>query len=353
MAWIAAATIGSAAIGGYSANQSRKAQDKATAASQQGFNQYKPYVDANLAGSQSALDGVIGQGAYTGQTYAGPNDFQTGTANTMGTYGANMMNAGNNMMGDNSGFGANSRGLYDQFQGMGEDARADRLGIANSYAANNSGALVDSAMRDDRRNLQENTLTGIDLAASGSGNMNSSRAGVAEAVANRGYDDRRADVTMGIQDRLVDRSLNQQSQQFADRGTALNAARDANSGIGNAYEVGMNTLGEGANFGMNAGNSLQGYSQAGMDDQRRRFEEQRDFELAQRKGYQSGVLGKSPNSPSVNATTASPVAGALTGAMTGFGFMKEYGDRFQTPQPQVAAQPTISDRPRMRPGGFA
>ena len=413
MAWIAAATIGSAALGAYGANQSRKSQDKATAASQQGFNQYKPYVDANLAGSQSALDNVIGQGAYTGQTYAGPNDFQTGTANTMGGYGMDMQGSGFGMMGDNSGFGANSNSMYNQFQGMSEDAKNDRLGTAMDYASANSGSLVDSAMRDDRRNLQENTLTGIDLAASGSGNMNSSRAGVAEAVANRGYDDRRADVTsdinqqlmdqsldqqnqqfkdqvmanngvsnaysqginsmgtmgeavanrgyddrradvtMGIQDRLVDRSLNQQSQQFADRGTALNAARDANSGIGNAYEVGMNTLGEGANFGMNAGNSLQGYSQAGMDDQRRRFEEQRDFELAQRKGYQSGVLGKSPNSPSVNATTASPVAGALTGAMTGFGFMKEYGDRFQTPQPQVAAQPTISDRPRMRPGGFA
>jgi hypothetical protein len=324
MAWIAAATIGSAALGAYGANQSRKSQDKATAASQQGFNQYKPYVDANLAGSQSALDGVIGQGAYTGQTYAGPNDFQTGTANTMGTYGANMMNAGNNMMGDNSGFGANSRGLYDQFQGMGEDARADRLGIANSYAANNSGALVDSAMRDDRRNLQENTLTGIDLAASGSGNMNSSRAGVAEAVANRGYEDRRADVTMDIQDRLVDRSLNSQARQFADQGTALTSAMNANSGISDAYKTGMNTLGEGANFGMNAGNSLQGYNQAGLNDARRRFEEERDFELNTRKGYQSGVLGQSPDSKAINATTASPIAGALSGGMAGFGFMKEH-----------------------------
>ena len=350
MAWIAAATIGSAALGAYGANQSRKSQDKATAASQQGFNQYKPYVDANLAGSQSALDGVIGQGAYTGQTYAGPNDFQTGTANTMGTYGANMMNAGNNMMGDNSGFGANSRGLYDQFQGMGEDARADRLGIANSYAANNSGALVDSAMRDDRRNLQENTLTGIDLAASGSGNMNSSRAGVAEAVANRGYDDRRADVTMGIQDRLIDRSLDSQARQFADQGNALNQAGVANQGISDAYKTGMNTMGEGANFGMNAGNSLQGYNQAGLDDARRRFEEDRDFELQKRTGYQSGMLGKSPNSSqNVTANTMNPYAAGVGGAMQGFGYAKQYMD--SRPQPSVA--PQYSPRPRMRPFGRA
>jgi len=352
MAWIAAATIGSAAIGGYSANQSRKAQDKATAASQQGFNQYKPYVDANLAGSNMALEGVIDKGAYTGDTYAGPNDFQTGTANTMGTYGTNMMGAGNTMMSDNSGFGGNSRGMYDQFQGMSEAAKADRLAKASSYATENSAGLVDAAMRDDRRNLQENVLTGIDMNASATGNMNSSRAGVAEAVAQRGFDDRRADVAMDVQDRLMDRSLNQQAQQFSDQGTALNAAMGANTGINNAYNTGMNTLGEGANFGMNAGNSLQGFSQAGMDDKKKRFEDERDFELNQRKGFQSGVLGKSPTSPSVRATTASPVAGALSGAMTGFGFMKEYGDQSNQPQKSIA-QPLVSDRIRMRPGGFS
>ena len=89
-----------------------------------------------------------------------------------------------------------------------------------------------------------------------------------------------------------------------------------------------------------------------MDDKRRRFEDQRDFELNQRKGFQSGVLGKSPTSPSVRATTASPVAGALSGAMTGFGFMKEYGDQEDQPQPSVSAQ-MLSQRPRMRPGGFS
>ena len=80
---IAGAVIGAGAsyLG---AKKQSKAQDAATAATMAGFNQYKPYVDQNLKGAQGAMDGVLQTGAYQGQTYAGANDFQTGTANTMG-----------------------------------------------------------------------------------------------------------------------------------------------------------------------------------------------------------------------------------------------------------------------------
>ena len=325
-----------------------KAQDKANAAKMAAFNQYKPYVDANLEGSQGALDGVLNTGAYQGQTYAAPNQFQTGTANTMGGYGTNMMNSGNAMMGNTAGFGNNANSLYGQYQGMANGAQQDRLGNAMDYANQNSGSLVDAAMRPELRNLQENTLTGIDNAAMGSGNMNSSRAGVATAVANRAYDDRRADVSTNIQNSLIDRSLNQQAQQFRDQGSALQGAGQANDALQSAYGVGMNTLGQGANFGMNAGNSLQGYNQENLNDQRQRFEQQRDFELEQRKGYQSGILGKAPNSSGngVQANMNNPYAAALGGGMAGFGFQQEY-----FPQQQSSLVPQNSPMPRFR-GGF-
>jgi hypothetical protein len=324
-----------------------KSQDKANAAKMAAFNQYKPYVDANLKGSEAALGGVLNTGNYQGQTYAGANDLQTGTANTMGNYGTNMMNSGNAMMGNTAGFGNNANSLYGQYQGMSEAAQQDRLGNAMNYASANSGSLVDAAMRDDRRNLQENTLTGIDMAAMGSGNMNSSRAGVAEAVANRAYDDRRADVATNIQNSLIDRSLNQQAQQFADQGSALQGAGQANQALQSAYGVGMNTLGQGANFGMNAGNSLQGYNQAQLNDQKKRFEDERDFELEQRKGYQSGVLGKAPSSSGagVTANLNNPYAAALGGAMNGFGFQQEF-----FPQQTSFYRPTVgaTANPHMR-----
>ena len=323
---ITAAVIGGG-LGYLGSRQQSKAQNAATAATMAGFNQYKPYVDQNLKGAQGAMDGVLQTGAYQGQTLAGANNFQTGTANTMGNYGMGMMNSGNAMMGNTAGFGNNANSLYGQYQGMSEAAQQDRLGTAMNYARENSGGLIDSAMQNDLRNLQENTLTGIDNAAMGSGNMNSSRAGVATAVANRAYDDRRADVATNIQDSLIDRSLGQQARQFADQGAALQGAGQANESVQSAYNMGMNSMGQGANFGMNAGNSLQGYNQAQLNDQKTQFEAQRDFELEQRKLYQSGMLGKAVSSPSVQPNLNNPYTAAVGGAMNGFGFASDYMDR--------------------------
>ena len=365
------------AMGLMGANKQAKAQDAATAAQMAGFNQYKPYVDANLSGASGALDGVLATGAYTGPTYAGPNAFQTGTATNMGNIGGNLQNSGYGMMGNTSGFGSNANSLFNQYQGMANSTQDDRLATAMDYARANANPLVDAAMSDDRRNLQENTLTGIDLAASGSGNMNSSRAGVAEAVANRAFDDRRADVALDVQDRLIDRSLNQQARQFADQSSALagagnagasqradlagagnalagqnnsigtssntltasgnqltngtgqlNAAGNMNAGIQGAYTQGLSTLGQGANFGMNAGNSLQGYDQAALNDAQAAFERQRDFEMQQRQGYQSGILGQAPASVgNITANKVDPYTGAMGGAMYGFGFQDTYGSQ--------------------------
>jgi len=317
--------IAGAVLGGgmsyLSSKQDRKNQAAQNDALMAGFNQYKPYVDANLEGSQSALDGVLNTGAYTGQTYAGPNAFQTGTANTMGNFGMGMMNSGNAMMGNNAGFGNNANNMYGQYQNMVNNAQQqDRLGNAIDYANANTGSLLDTAMRDDRRNLQENTLTGIDMAASGSGNMNSSRAGVATAVANRAYDDRRADMASNIQNSLIDRSLNTQNQAFADQQNALSGAMGANNAISNAYGVGLNTMGQGSNFGMNAGNSLQGYNQAQLNDMRKRFEDQRDFNMQQRTMYNAGILGRAPDSSqNVKANMHNPMMAGISGAIGGYG----------------------------------
>ena len=316
------------AMGLMGANKQARAQDRANEANMASFNQYKPYVDANLAGASGALDGVLTTGAYTGPTYAGPNAFLTGTANTMGNIGGNMITAGNNTMSNTNSFGSNANNLYSQFQGLSNAARQDRLANATNYAANNSDSLVRTAMRDDYRNLMENTLTNNNLTASGTGNMNSSRAGVVDAVAQRAYQDRQADVTAQIQNDLIDRSLTQQAQQFSDQSSALNSAGNANNQVMSAYNTGMNTLGQGANFGMNAGNALQGYDQARLNDARARFEDARDFELNQRMNYQSGILGRAPSTNNTaQANRVDPMQNAIGGAMAGFGFQQDYGQQ--------------------------
>ena len=321
MAWIA--TIASVGVGLYSANKKSNAADEANRQNMAGFNQYKPYTDNALAGGEAANDARLAAGFYGGPTYAGPNVYQTGAATGYGDASMGIMNRGFNMADANAGFGANARGLYDQYQGMADGVSAQgRMDTANQYAMDNMNPLVNAAMRDDRRNLQENTLTGIDLAASGTNNMNSSRAGVATAVANRAYDDRRADVSSQVLDGLRTQSLSEQRQAFADQGNALVNAGAANNSIENAYNSGMNTASTGYQMGMSAGGALQGYDQDRLNDKRMRFEGDRDFASNVYADYKNGMLTQ--NGPQTTNTFAGnysdPLGSAITAGTAGYGF---------------------------------
>lgn len=315
------AAIVGAGVGLYSANKQSREADKANRQRMAGFNQYKPYVDSALAGGEAALNDQLAKGSFTGDTYAGPNSFQTDAANSYGNQSNDVMNAGFNMSGQNYGFGQNSRDLYGQFQDMSEAAGQDRMAVANQYALDNQGNLVNAAMRDDLRGLQEGTLPGINLNASGSGNTNSSRAGVAGAIANRAYDDRRADVSANVMDSLRTQSLNQQQQQFSDRSNALTNAGNANTGIQSAYNSGMDTSDRGYTMGMQGGGALQGYNQAAMTDAERRFVDDRDFASNAYAGYKNGML--TMNGPNTSNTyennNVDPFAAMVGGGLQGSG----------------------------------
>ena len=181
------------AMGLMGANKQAKAMDRANAANMASFNMYQPYVEGNLQGADDALGGVLNTGTYQGETLAGPNQYSMGTANNMGQFGLGMQNTGSNIMSQTGGFGQNANALYDQYMGMADDAGQDRMATAIDYANNNVDSLANAALRDSRRNLDEN-LRVNNISASGSGNMNSSRAGVADAIARRDFDDRAADV---------------------------------------------------------------------------------------------------------------------------------------------------------------
>jgi hypothetical protein len=79
---------------------------------------------------------------------------------------------------------------------------------------------------------------------------------------------------------------------------------------------------------MNAGNALQGYDQASLIDQQTTYENNRDFEMQQRMGYQQGMLGQAPNSVgAIAANKVDPYTATMGGATAGFGFNQKYGDQ--------------------------
>jgi hypothetical protein len=294
-------------LGANSASKDRKAQQAQLDAQMEGYNFSKPYIQRSYDRAEGALNDSLDQGAYQGQTYADQNPYFSAGNHYMGGMGAMGGQGAFDVMQQGQGFASNYADLYEQ-------GGADRMKQAQDYAIANSGGLVNAAMRDDKRNLQENTLTGINQGASGSGNMNSSRAGVAEAVANRGFDDRQADVTAGIQQNLMGQSLGQQNQQFRDQ-------MSANQGLQQGYGQGINAMGRMGDFMTGAGNNFMNYQQGYLNDQRNRYEDQRDFGLNQNIKYQGGILNNAVYNSAQNPTgvTANKGAGFLGGAMQGAG----------------------------------
>ena len=294
-------------LGANSASKDRKAQQAQLDAQMEGYNFSKPYIERSYDRAEGALNSSLDQGAYQGQTYAGQNPYFSAGNHYMGGMGAMGGQGAFDVMQQGQGFANNYADLYQQ-------GGADRMQQAQDYAINNSGGLVNAAMRDDKRNLQENTLTGINQGASSSGNMNSSRAGVAEAVANRGFDDRQADVTAGIQQNLMGQSLGQQNQQFSDQ-------MMANQGLQQSYGSGINAMNSFGGMMTGAGNNFMNYEQGYMNDQRNRYEDQRDFGLNQNIKYQGGILNNAVYNSAQNpqGVTANKGAGFLGGAMQGAG----------------------------------
>lgn len=317
MAWGA---IAGAVIGGVmnkqAAKKSAAAQDRATEAQMAGFNLAKPYLEYGYKGGQAGLDYALDKGAYTGDTYANMNDMSTAGYNYMNNFGMGQMNNAQNFMNQGSQFANNYSDLYGR-------AGQDAIGDATNYAINNSSPLVQAAMRDSTRQLNEQTLPGINMAASGSGNVNSSRAGVADAVARRSYDDRMADVTSNIQDNLANRYLTQNQNQFANQ-------MNANNALANTYNTGFGMGGNIANMMTGAGNAFQTDAQNQINADKAQFEDDRDFQLNQYNKFMSGIMGKAPSNSSQNVkpNLYNPNMSGLMGAMQGFGMGGKIANAF-------------------------
>ena len=304
--------VASAVIGGYMANQAAKKQagaiDRANQMSNMGYLDAQPYINFGYSGGKGALQDVLNTGAYTGPTLAGLNEMQIGALNNQFGLGQTANQMGGNLAQTASGFGGNYADLY-QVRAMGGNAMQNAI----DYATSNRQPLVDAALRDSTRQLTEQTLPGINRAASATGNTNSSRAGIADALATRAYGDRAADVSADITNTLMNQSLAQQQRDFAN-------AMSANQGLANTFTTGLNTGFRGLGQQLAAGGAFQRDEQNRLTDAQSNFERQRDFDLDQYSKFMSGILGRAPmQGKNYQANLVDPTAAALSGAISGFG----------------------------------
>jgi len=305
-----------AVIGGMAtksaAKTDAKAQRYAADKSAEGYTDARPFINDMYRGGQNALNAALNTGAYTDTTLA-PMDPRTASGlNYLANFGTNAMGQGQNFMNQGANFGSNYQNIYNRASSPSLDNA-----IAYATASPQAQSMIDAAMRDNRRRLEEQTLPGIGMAASRSNNTNSSRAGVAQAIAERSFDDRRADVASNIYSDLADQYLRSNSQDIRNM-TA------ANEGLKNTYGIGFGMGPTLANMLTDAGSGFRQDAQAQLDDTRDSFERQRDFDLNQYMRYNAGILNNAPQSATYQPVTANPTTAALGGAMAGFGFGGKY-----------------------------
>jgi hypothetical protein len=188
---------------------------------------------------------------------------------------AGAANLGFSNLGAGMNFGNNAQGIFSQFSG---DPTQQILANANQYANNPFvDGLISASSRDVVRNLYENQLPGIDRAATGAGNLNSTRAGVESAIASRGAADRLADMSSDIRSRFFGQGLDASRAQYNQN---LSNMLQANQGLMQAGQFGLDTLGNAQNLaqtgfgqGQLAGGLFQGQNQAELDASRAQFDE--------------------------------------------------------------------------------
>mgnify|MGYP001311921352 CR=1 FL=1 len=92
-------------------------------------------------------------------------------------------------------------------------------------------------------------------------------------------------------------------QTNTDFGNMMNA----NAGMANANQVGFNMGNTASNNMVNAGGMFQRDDQNRMNDDRSRFEGNRDFASDKIGGFMSGIMGRAPTTPAPPLPMASPL----------------------------------------------
>jgi len=313
MVWgqIAAAVLPTV-VGGMMGKKSAKADRNAIDAYNQQqlakWNMQQPYLKDAYGAGKGFYDDMISQGSYQGETYAGMNPYATDAYNYLGHQGKNLQGQAQGFMDAGGSFGQNYQNLYNQ-------AGQDNIQNAINYATSNSQPLIDAAMRDDARNLTESTLPQIGLAGTGTGNVNSSRGAIAEAVAKRGYGDRLADTTASIQDTLMGRSLTNQQNQFANQ-------MNANQALGKTYQQGFGMVPTLAGMGTTAGDAFQKDAQGQMDADKAKYYQDQGFGMDTLGNYMNTMGLSNASSKGGQANMYNPTMGGMMGAMGGYGFAK-------------------------------
>lgn len=221
--------------------------------------------------------------------------------------------------------------------GTGSDAAAGaltRLGAFDPSATNNMDAVisgankyvsgfdvpgaVSAAMRDATQEARDVTLPGMESAAAGSGNINSSRTGIAEGLVQRGLAEKSADLSATLRNNLFSAGAAQEGGILSGNNANTLQADTSGGYIGsNLAANGASEVGQGINDGTNlfslaaaGGSGLQQNNQLGLTNDLQKYEANVSSPYDALNAYMNIIGNRSwgQNATGTQQTTSTPSA---------------------------------------------
>lgn len=295
------------------------------------------YLKDAFGAAQNLYKSQAGTPWYQGDLYAGMDGLTDSGiqnlqafANGQGSQMAGQFtNAGLGMFGA----GQQGLGMYDQLAAMaGQDPTKANIAAAGQYADNPyMSGMIDAASRDVTRNLFENQIPGLNMAATGSGNMNSSRAGVAEGIMKRGAADQIGDISANMRGSAYSQGLGLAEGARTSNMGALGAA---GAGYGSMFGQGLGAASTGYGMNINNADQLIRGGQLNQEDEQGQLnadfakwqgQDNRGFDLLN-KYY--GIIGGNNwgGTQTVKSPSASPFQQLLGAASTAAGAYMAFSD---------------------------
>lgn len=177
------------------------------------------------------------------QLVAGFSPWQQSAMGSMFDYGGNQADMASALYGPAmqglQGFGVGQQALQDVLgQGAMQNTGVDMNQVGQYINNDVLQGQIDAALRDPYRNLTEQQLPGARLSAAATGNAGSTRRGVGEAILERGYQDRAADVSGAMRGQAYSQALGIGAQQAAQNPMLGAQFQNTMAGIGNNLMMG-------------------------------------------------------------------------------------------------------------------
>jgi hypothetical protein len=325
-------TAGSALLGAVGGSQS--SGGGTTTATSEPWKEQQPFLQYGFEQSRQATENALANPVFGGQRVAGLTPEQQALIQQGTQFGTNQFGQAQNLqnmsmgaLGATSGFGQNAADIYGQYAGV--DPTQQIIAQAGQYANNPyTQGIIDSASRDVTRNLYENQLPSLALGTTGSGNINSTRAGVQQGIAERGAAERLADISSNIRGQFFQSGLGQAQNQYNQN---LQNQLAANQGVQGAFGAGVGGMAAGQQLG--AGGFALGQTAAGMNQAQQqnqinadmqRFAEERDIPMDVMARYMQTIGGnyggtQTQTAPETGGGFMGALQGGLGGALGGYG----------------------------------